>query len=205
LKHAASIFNRFTVPVQTETLIRHNGNLFSARLHTYDLHLRPEGNHEQIEDPAIAVTCEACGPRFGSNVPDPKAVRSSIQRLACFTLNAASAVFAEEAEFWAQRFASTVTSHVQYGGQFRTYESEEVQAPLRSSTTLSSKWIYRPSAAPLPTLRPCPWPDWAPQCDDLLQITAIFGELRQVVSNLMLNSLDALGESGRVTLRASRS
>ncbi len=39
------------------------------------------------------------------------------------------------------------------------------------------------------------------QCDDLLQITAIFGELRQVISNLMLNSLDALGESGRVTLR----
>ncbi len=43
------------------------------------------------------------------------------------------------------------------------------------------------------------------QCDDMLQITAIFGELRQVISNLMLNSLDALGESGRVTLRASRS
>jgi len=43
------------------------------------------------------------------------------------------------------------------------------------------------------------------QCDDLLQITAIFGELRQVISNLMLNSLDALGEGGRVTLRASRS
>lgn len=43
------------------------------------------------------------------------------------------------------------------------------------------------------------------QCDDLLQITAIFGELRQVISNLMLNSLDALGEGGRVTLRASAS
>ncbi len=43
------------------------------------------------------------------------------------------------------------------------------------------------------------------QCDDLLQITAIFGELRQVISNLMLNSLDALGEGGRITLRASRS
>src|SRR5665213_3011668 len=43
------------------------------------------------------------------------------------------------------------------------------------------------------------------QCDDLLQITAIFGELRQVISNLMLNSLDALGEGGRVTLRASSS
>src|ERR1035437_9761608 len=37
------------------------------------------------------------------------------------------------------------------------------------------------------------------------QITAIFGELRQVISNLMLNSLDALGEGGRVTLRASTS
>jgi len=43
------------------------------------------------------------------------------------------------------------------------------------------------------------------QCDDQLQITAIFGELRQVISNLVLNSLDALGEGGRVTLRASRS
>jgi two-component system NtrC family sensor kinase len=43
------------------------------------------------------------------------------------------------------------------------------------------------------------------QCDDLLQITAIFGELRQVISNFMLNSLDALGEGGRVTLRASTS
>jgi two-component system NtrC family sensor kinase len=41
------------------------------------------------------------------------------------------------------------------------------------------------------------------QCDDLLQMTAIFGELRQVISNLMLNSLDALGEGGRVILRAS--
>jgi two-component system NtrC family sensor kinase len=43
------------------------------------------------------------------------------------------------------------------------------------------------------------------QCDDLLQITAIFGELRQVISNLMLNSLDSLGEGGRITVRASRS
>jgi len=41
------------------------------------------------------------------------------------------------------------------------------------------------------------------QCDDLLQMTAIFGELRQVISNLMLNSLDAVGEGGRVILRAS--
>jgi signal transduction histidine kinase len=43
------------------------------------------------------------------------------------------------------------------------------------------------------------------QCDDLLQITAVFGELRQVIANLVLNSLDALGEDGRVTLRATRS
>ena len=43
------------------------------------------------------------------------------------------------------------------------------------------------------------------QCEDQLHMTAIFGELRQVISNLMLNSLDALGEDGRVTLRASRS
>jgi two-component system, NtrC family, sensor kinase len=43
------------------------------------------------------------------------------------------------------------------------------------------------------------------QCDDLLRITTTFGELRQVISNLVLNSLDALGEGGRVTLRASPS
>jgi signal transduction histidine kinase len=43
------------------------------------------------------------------------------------------------------------------------------------------------------------------QYDDLLQITAVFGELRQVISNLMLNSLDAVGEGGRLTLRASTS
>jgi two-component system NtrC family sensor kinase len=43
------------------------------------------------------------------------------------------------------------------------------------------------------------------ECDDLLQITASFGELRQVISNLMLNSLDALGKGGKVTLRASTS
>jgi len=43
------------------------------------------------------------------------------------------------------------------------------------------------------------------QYDDLLQITAVFGELRQVISNLMLNSLDAIGEGGRLALRASTS
>ena len=37
------------------------------------------------------------------------------------------------------------------------------------------------------------------------ELYRFFGELRQVMSNLMLNSLDALGEGGRVTLRASKS
>jgi two-component system NtrC family sensor kinase len=43
------------------------------------------------------------------------------------------------------------------------------------------------------------------QCEELLQITANFGELRQVVSNLVLNSLDAIDAGGKVTLRASKS
>ena len=43
------------------------------------------------------------------------------------------------------------------------------------------------------------------QCDDLLQITAIFGELRQVIANLVLNSVEALCKGGRITLRASTS
>jgi len=41
------------------------------------------------------------------------------------------------------------------------------------------------------------------QCDGSLQITAYQGELRQVISNFLLNSLDALDENGKVTLRAS--
>ncbi len=41
------------------------------------------------------------------------------------------------------------------------------------------------------------------QCDARLQITAVSGELRQVFSNLLLNSLDALGEGGKITMRAS--
>ena len=41
------------------------------------------------------------------------------------------------------------------------------------------------------------------QCDHLLAITAVSGELRQVLSNLLSNSLDAAGEDGRVVLRAS--
>ena len=41
------------------------------------------------------------------------------------------------------------------------------------------------------------------QCDGNLQIETMHGELRQVLSNLLLNSLHALGKNGRVILRAS--
>ena len=42
------------------------------------------------------------------------------------------------------------------------------------------------------------------ECDEQLQIeAAVYGELRQVISNLVVNSLDAVREGGRVTLRAS--
>jgi len=43
------------------------------------------------------------------------------------------------------------------------------------------------------------------QCDITLQITAFQGELRQVLSNFLLNSLDAVDDNGKVTLRASSS
>ena len=43
------------------------------------------------------------------------------------------------------------------------------------------------------------------QCDEQLQITATFGELRQVFSNFLVNSLDAMAPGGTVTLRASQS
>jgi two-component system NtrC family sensor kinase len=43
------------------------------------------------------------------------------------------------------------------------------------------------------------------QCDKDLEFSAIHGELRQVFSNLLANSLDAVGERGKVTLRASLS
>ena len=43
------------------------------------------------------------------------------------------------------------------------------------------------------------------QCEKGLEITAVHGELRQVFSNLLANSLDALGDGGRVTIRASSS
>jgi two-component system NtrC family sensor kinase len=43
------------------------------------------------------------------------------------------------------------------------------------------------------------------QCNAKLQITAMHGELRQVLSNLLLNGLDAIGVNGKVVLRASTS
>ncbi len=41
------------------------------------------------------------------------------------------------------------------------------------------------------------------QCDPQVQVTAMYGELRQVFSNLLVKSLDAIHENGKVTLRAS--
>jgi signal transduction histidine kinase len=41
------------------------------------------------------------------------------------------------------------------------------------------------------------------QCEKELQMKAFQGELRQVVSNLLMNSLDAIAEAGRITLRAT--
>ncbi len=41
------------------------------------------------------------------------------------------------------------------------------------------------------------------QCDPQVQVTAMYGELWQVFSNLLVNSLDAIHENGKVTLRAS--
>lgn len=43
------------------------------------------------------------------------------------------------------------------------------------------------------------------QCDAALEMTAFQGELRQVLSNLLANSLDAIEEGGRVTSRAASS
>jgi len=40
------------------------------------------------------------------------------------------------------------------------------------------------------------------QCEKELQMTASQGELRQVVSNLLMNSLDAIPEAGKITLRS---
>ena len=41
------------------------------------------------------------------------------------------------------------------------------------------------------------------QCKPDLMVAAIYSELRQVLSNFLLNSLEALGEEGRIRLRAS--
>jgi PAS domain S-box-containing protein len=43
------------------------------------------------------------------------------------------------------------------------------------------------------------------QGDPLLRVMGITGELRQVMANLLANSLDAIGQNGRIVLRASAS
>jgi two-component system NtrC family sensor kinase len=43
------------------------------------------------------------------------------------------------------------------------------------------------------------------RCDKTLQITSVYGELRQVFSNLLANSVDAIDERGRITVKASSS
>jgi len=43
------------------------------------------------------------------------------------------------------------------------------------------------------------------RCHEELQAIGVFGELRQVLANLLLNSLLAVGRDGRVVLRASAS
>jgi signal transduction histidine kinase len=43
------------------------------------------------------------------------------------------------------------------------------------------------------------------QCEETLQVMGIAGELRQVLANLLANSLDAIGQDCRIVLRASAS
>jgi PAS domain S-box-containing protein len=43
------------------------------------------------------------------------------------------------------------------------------------------------------------------QCEEALQVMGIAGELRQVLANLLANSLDAIGQDGRIVVRASAS
>jgi signal transduction histidine kinase len=43
------------------------------------------------------------------------------------------------------------------------------------------------------------------QCDPSLRVMAVAGELRQILANLLANSLDAIGQNGRIVLRASAS
>jgi len=45
----------------------------------------------------------------------------------------------------------------------------------------------------------------AKQCSDFLEITAFQGELRQVLANLLMNSMDAIADQGRVTIRGASS
>jgi signal transduction histidine kinase len=40
------------------------------------------------------------------------------------------------------------------------------------------------------------------RCEETLQVIGIAGELRQVLANLLANSLDAIGQNGRIVLRA---
>ncbi len=43
------------------------------------------------------------------------------------------------------------------------------------------------------------------QCDEQLQVMGVFGELRQILANLLANSLDSVEQGGRIVLRASAS
>jgi signal transduction histidine kinase len=43
------------------------------------------------------------------------------------------------------------------------------------------------------------------QCDQRLRVMGIAGELRQVMANLLANSLDAIGQNGKIILRAATS
>ena len=43
------------------------------------------------------------------------------------------------------------------------------------------------------------------QCEETLEVMGIAGELRQVLANLLANSLDAVGQDGTVVMRASAS
>jgi C4-dicarboxylate-specific signal transduction histidine kinase len=43
------------------------------------------------------------------------------------------------------------------------------------------------------------------QCDEQLQVMGVFGELRQILANLLANSLDSVDQGGRIVLRASAS
>jgi signal transduction histidine kinase len=42
-----------------------------------------------------------------------------------------------------------------------------------------------------------------PQCEASMRVVGIAGELRQVLANLLANSLDAIGQDGRIVVRAA--